>query len=105
MAIKLHWNVEATAKTRADWGLVYNDEANIDHFEILMKMGEEGKVMKVGTTSQWATLVPNIDFESVNDVPYVGVRAVSTDLKTYSPIQWVKVDRAAQSTLPEKEEE
>lgn len=105
MAIKLHWNVEATAKTRADWGLVYNDEANIDHFEILMKMGEDGKVMKVGTTSQWATLVPNIDFESVNDVPYVGVRAVSTDLKTYSQIQWVKVDRAAQSTLPEKEEE
>lgn len=105
MAIKLHWNVEATAKTRADWGLVYNDEANIDHFEILMKMGEDGKTMKVGTTSQWASLVPNIDFESVNDVPYVGVRAVSTDLKTYSPIQWVKVDRAAQSTLPEKEEE
>lgn len=105
MAIKLHWNVEATAKTRADWGLVYNDEANIDHFEILMKMGEDGKTMKVGTTSQWASLVPNIDFESVNDVPYVGVRAVSTDLKTYSPIQWVKVDRAAQSALPEKEEE
>lgn len=105
MAIKLHWNVEATAKARADWGLIYNDEANIDHFEVLMKMGEDGKVMKVGTTSQWATLVPNIDFESVNDVPFVGVRAVSTDLKTYSPIQWVKVDRAAQSTLPEKEEE
>lgn len=105
MAIKLHWNVEATAKARADWGLVYNDEANIDHFEVLMKMGEDGKVMKVGTTSQWATLVPNIDFESVNDVPFIGVRAVSTDLKTYSPIQWVKVDRAAQSALPEKEEE
>lgn len=105
MTIKLHWNVEATAKTRADWGLVYNDEANIDHFEILMKIGKDGKVAKVGTTSQWATLVPNIDFESVNDVPYVGVRSVSTDKKTCSPIVWVEVPRAAQNTLPVKEEE
>ena len=105
MTIKLHGNVEATAKTRADWGLVYNDEANIDHFEILMKIGKDGKVAKVGTTSQWATLVPNIDFESVNDVPYVGVRSVSTDKKTCSPIVWVEVPRAAQNTLPVKEEE
>ena len=105
MAIKLHWNVEAAANTRADWGLVYNDEANIDHFEVLMKIGEEGKVMKVGTTSQWATLVPNIDFESINDVPYVGVRAVATDLKTTSPIAWVEVPRGNQADLPEKEEE
>lgn len=105
MAIKLHWNVEATANTRADWGLVYNDEANIDHFEVLMKIGEDGKVMKVGTTAQWATLVPNIDFESINDLPYVGVRAVATDLKTYSSIVWVEVPRAAQNALPEKEVE
>ena len=105
MAIKLHWNVDATAKTRANWDLVYNDEANIDHFEILMKMNEDGKVMKVGTTSQWATLIPNVDFESINDVPFVGVRAVSKDLKTYSPIAWVEIERAAQSALPEKETE
>ena len=105
MAIKLHWDVEATAVARADWGLVYNDEANIDHFEVLVKMGEDGKVMKVGTTSQWATLVPNIDFESVNDVPFVGIRSVSPDLKTKSPIAWVEVQRAPQSALPEKEVE
>ena len=105
MTIKLHWDVEATANTRADWGLVYNDEANIDHFEVLMKIGEDGKVMKVGTTSQWATLVPNIDFESVNDVPYVGIRSVATDLKTYSPIAWVEVPRGNQADLPEKEVE
>ena len=61
--------------------------------------------MKVGTTSQWAALVPNIDFESVNDVPYVGVRSVATDLKTTSPIVWVEVPRAPQANLPEKEEE
>ena len=105
MTVKLHWDVEATANTRADWGLVYNDEANIDHFEVLMKIGEDGKVMKVGTTSQWATLVPNIDFESVNDVPYVGIRSVATDLKTYSPIVWVEVPRGNQADLPEKEVE
>ena len=105
MTVKLHWDVEATAKDRADWGLVYNDEANIDHFEILMKVGNNGKIMKVGTTSQWAALVPNIDFESVNDVPYIGVRSVATDLKTISPTVWVEVPRAPQSALPEKEEE
>ena len=105
MAVKLHWDVEATAKARAAWGLVYNDEANIDHFEIMMKMGEDGKVMKVGTTSQWATIIPNIDFESVNDVPHVGVRAISTDQKTYSQIVWIEVPRAPQSALPNKEEE
>lgn len=105
MTVKLHWGVDATAQTRAAWGLVYNDEANIDHFEILMKMNEDGKVMKVGTTSQWAALVPNVRFESVNDVPFIGVRAVSKDLKTYSPIAWVEVTRAPQSQLPAEVEE
>ena len=102
MTVKLHWDVDATAGTRANWGLVYNDEANIDHFEILYKVGEEGKVALVGTTSQWATIIPNVRFESVNDVPFVGVRAVSTDLKTYSPIAWVEVTRAPQSQLPDE---
>lgn len=105
MTVKLHWSVDATAISRSNWGLVYNDEANINHFEILYKVGEEGKIALVGTTSQWATLVPNINFESVNDVPFVGVRAVSTDLKTYSPIQWVEITRAPQANLPEKKEE
>ena len=105
MTVKLHWNVDATATTRADWGLVYNDEANIDHFEILYKVGEEGRVSLVGTTSQWAAIVPNVRFESVNDVPFVGVRAVSTDLKTYSPIEWVEIARAPQSSLPDEVEE
>ena len=102
MTVKLHWDVDATAVTRANWGLVYNDEANIDHFEILYKVGEEGKVALVGTTSQWATIIPNVRFESVNDVPFVGVRAVSTDLKSYSEIAWVEVTRAPQSTLPDE---
>ena len=102
MTVKLHWGVDAEAKTRANWDLVYNDEANIDHFEILYKVGEEGKVALVGTTSQWAALVPNVRFESVNDVPFVGVRAVSTDLKSYSEIAWVEIPRAPQADLPEE---
>lgn len=105
MTVKLHWDVEATASTRADWGLIYNDEANIDHFEVLYKVGEEGRVSLVGTTSQWATIVPNISFESVNDVPFIGIRSVSPDLKSYSPIVWVEVPRAAQSQLPDFVEE
>ena len=102
MNVKLHWDVEAIAKDRANWGLVYNDEANIDHFEIVMKMNEDGKVAQVGTTSQWATFIPNINFENAEDIPYIGVRSVSKDLKTYSPIAWVKVTRGDHNTLPEE---
>ena len=105
MNLKLHWSVDAEAKTRADWGLVYNDEANISHFEIMYKNGEDGRVAQVGTTSQWATFVGEIEFESVNDVPFIGVRSVSIDLKTYSPIVWVEIPRGNQADLPEKVEE
>ena len=105
MNLKLHWKVDATAKTRAAWDLVFNDEANISHFEILYKNGKDGKVALVGTTSQWATFVGNIEFASVNDAPFIGVRSVSTDLKTYSPIAWVEVSRGNQADLPEKAEE
>lgn len=105
MGIKLYWNVDATAKTRSAFDLVYNDEANISHFEIMYKVGEDGKVSQVGTTSQWATFIGNIEFESVNDAPFIGVRSVSTDLKTYSPIVWVEVPRGNQADLPEKKAE
>lgn len=105
MTVKLHWGVEATAVTRANWDLVYNDEANIDHFEVLYKTGEDGKIALVGTTSQWATIVPNVRFESVNDVPFVGIRSVSTDLKSYSDIVWVEIPRAPQAELPDEVKE
>lgn len=104
MAVKLHWDVDAVATDRADWGLVYNDEANIDHFEILYKNGEDGREWLVGTTSQWATLIPNIEFASVDDQPYIGVRSVSTDLVSTSNTVWIKVARADQSILPDVEE-
>ena len=102
MGAKIYWDVNAVATTRAAWGLVYNDEANIDHFEILYKNGENGRVSEIGRTTSWSTYVGNIMFESAADQPFIGVRAVSTDLKTYSATEWVAVPRAAQSALPDR---
>lgn len=100
MSLKLNWQVDATAQERPGHDLVYNDEANIDHFEILYKNGENGRVSEVGRTTQWATFVSNIVFESVDDQPYIGVRSVSTDLKTYSDVVWLPITRAEQDMLP-----
>lgn len=102
LSVKAVWGIDKEAGNNPT---VYNDEANIDHFEILYKNGENGKVSEVGRTSQWATLVPNIQFTSVDDKPFIGVRSVSTDLKTYSKTQWIAVPRAQQSELPEAQEE
>jgi len=102
LSVKAVWGID---KDPGQKPTVYNDEANIDHFEILYKNGENGKVSEVGRTSQWATLVPNIQFTSVDDKPFIGVRSVSTDLKTYSKTKWIAVPRAQQSELPEAQEE
>lgn len=98
---KVFWNVDAQAQKRAAWDLVYNDEANIDHFEILYKNGENGKVSEVGRTSSWGTVVTDIVLEGEADEPYIGVRSVSTDLKSYSPVKWVKVTRGDYAQLPD----
>lgn len=100
LTAKVFWGVDAKAQKRAAWDLVYNDEANIDHFEILYKNGENGKVSEVGRTTSWATLVNDIQLEAT-DEPYIGVRSVSTDLKTYSSVEWVKVTRGDIASLPE----
>lgn len=97
---KVFWGVDAKAQKRAAWDLVYNDEANIDHFEVLYKNGENGKVSEVGRTTTWATLVNDIQL-GATDEPYIGVRSVSTDLKTYSSVEWVKVTRGDIASLPE----
>lgn len=101
LSARIYWDVDGTASTRASWGLLYNDEANIDHFEVMYKNGAEGRVSEVARTTSWGTLVGDIFFDSADDEPYIGVRSVSTDLKTYSPVQWVRVERAAQSELPD----
>ena len=104
LTAKLWWNTTTTAAKRADWNLAYNTEGNIDHFEILYKNGEDGKVSEVGRTTTWGTLVPNIEFENESDRPFIGVRSVSTDLKTYSAPVWVEITRADQDKLPAKKD-
>lgn len=100
LSAKIFWNVDATAQKRAEWDLVYNDEANIDHFEVLYKNGEDGRVSEIARTSSWGCFVGDIVFEGADDKPFIGVRSVSTDLKTYSPVEWVEVTRGDQATLP-----
>lgn len=102
LSVKLNWIVDATglAVSRKDWGMVYNDEANIDHFEIMYKNGEDGKISEIARTTTWSGFAGNILFEDGNDQPYIGVRAASVDLKTYSPVQWVKVERSTSPNIP-----
>lgn len=109
MSIKLSWSMDKPAgvtATRESYGLLFNDELNIDHFEVFYKNGENGKIRELARTSSWATYVPTILFDKTKDEadyeqPYIGVRAVSTDLKTGSKITWIKVDRAETYELPE----
>lgn len=102
LSVKAVWGID---KESGSAPIVYNDDANIDHFEILYKNGQNGTVSEIGRTSQWATFVPNIQFKSVDDKPFIGVRAVGTDLKTYSKVVWKEVPRAKQSELPAAKEE
>lgn len=102
LSVKLTWEVDPTgfSPARKDYGMIYNDEVNVDHFEILYKNGEDGRVSEVGRTSTWSAYIGNIQFENENDDPYVGIRSVSKDMKTYSPIEWVHIARSTE-TLPE----
>lgn len=102
LSVKAVWGID---KESGSAPIVYNDDANIDHFEILYKNGQNGTVSEIGRTSQWATFVPNIQFTSVDDKPFIGVRSVGTDLKTYSKVVWKEVPRANQSELPAAKEE
>lgn len=102
LSVKLTWEVDATgfSPARKDYGMIYNDEVNIDHFELFYKNGEDGRVSEVGRTSTWSAYVGNIQFEDESDDPYIGVRSVSKDMKTYSPIEWIHIARSTE-TLPE----
>lgn len=103
MSLKMNWSVTPFVNTERSQstGLVYNDEANVGHFEILYKNGAEGRVKEIGRTSTWANFIGNIVFEDrANEEPYIGVRAASVDGKNYSTVSWVKVARAASTTVP-----
>lgn len=104
MSVKLAWTVSKSDGDRADYGMIFNDEANIDHFELLYKNGEDGRVSEVGRTQSWAALIPGIQLAE-GDKPYVGVRAASIDGKSYSQVEWVEIPRADASQLPQAGEQ
>lgn len=95
LSVKATWALNSAADDK----VVYNDDANVDHFEVLYKNGENGDVTEIGRTSQWATYIGDIELKE-SDKPFIGVRSVSKDLKTYSPVVWQEVPRAEYSTLP-----
>lgn len=101
LSAKLTWALDAEGKSAwAGKGLVFNDEGNVDHFEVLYKNGANGRISAVSKVMGWSAFVGDILFESEADEPYLGVRAVSTDLKTYSDPIWVKVTRS--TNVPER---
>ena len=97
LSVKASWALNSAADDK----VVYNDDANVDHFEVLYKNGENGTVSEIGRTSQWATYIGDIEMAEA-DQPFIGVRSVSKDLKTYSPVVWKEVPRANYASLPEK---
>ena len=99
LSVKLCWDVDAEAKTREAHDLLYNDEAGIDHFEVLYKNGADGRVSEVARTTTWSSYIGNIPMAE-GEEPYIGVRAASVDGKNYSEIVWVNVPRAEASQLP-----
>ena len=107
LTIQVKEENKSSLSVKATWALssategtvVYNDDANVDHFEVLYKNGENGDVTEIGRTSQWATYIGDIELGET-DQPFIGVRSVSKDLKTYSPVVWQQVPRAEYSALP-----
>ena len=97
LSVKASWALNSAADDK----VVYNDDVNVDHFEVLYKNGENGTVSEIGRTSQWATYIGDIELKE-SDQPFIGVRSVSKDLKTYSPVVWQQVSRSNYASLPEK---
>ena len=100
LSVKMCWDIDASSLssaslTRSTNDLIYNDEAGIDHFEVFLKNGAEGRVREVGRTSTWSAYVGNI---ATDEDVYVGVRAASVDGKTYSPIVWTAVPLGTDAT-------
>ena len=102
---KVSLSVKATwvLNSATEGSVVYNDDANVDHFEVLYKNSENGDVTEIGRTSQWATYIGDIELGET-DQPFIGVRSVSKDLKTYSPVVWQQVPRSTYASLPEKKQ-
>lgn len=104
LSVKMGWDIDYAGFTTSEdkFGMVYNDEINVDHFEIVYKEGVDGRIKEIGRTSQWATYIGNIPMTQ-NTEAYIGVRSVSVDLKSVSSVEWVEIPHYA-GTLPELEE-
>ena len=92
LSVKLNWSLNQMGAS--PYGLVYNDEGNVDHFEVLYKNGEDGRVSVVSHVQGWSAYVGDMPMTQ-GEQPYFGVRSVSTDLKTYSEPKWVAVSRSS----------
>ena len=92
LSVKLNWSLNQSGAS--PYGLVYNDEGNVDHYEVLYKNGENGRVSVVSHVQAWSAFVGDMPMAE-GEQPYFGVRAVSTDLKTYSEPKWVAVSRSS----------
>lgn len=101
LTLKLAWQVAAPQSERAAWNMTFNDEANVHHFEILTKVGASGRVREVMRTTQWAALVSNLRVDAADSDIYIGVRSASTDLCTYSPVTWLRIERSSNEELPD----
>jgi endo-beta-N-acetylglucosaminidase D len=89
--LKMVWSMHADNRTR----LVYNDEVNVDHFEIWIR--ESGKEEKmVAHTASWAHYLSKYEWEDAGSTTLeVGVRAVAQDLATTSDMAWRTVYRGS----------
>ena len=89
MNLKMVWSMSDLNRTR----LVYNDEVNVDHFEIFLKRTGEAP-RKVATTASWAHFLPGIEWKNDEEQSFeVGVCAVAQDLATASDTAWTPVAR------------
>ena len=91
LSIKLNWTLDQQGAS--PYGMVYNDEGNVDHFEVLYKNGADGRVAVISHVQAWSAFVGDIPMAE-GEEPWFGVRSVSTDLKTYSEPVWVAVSRS-----------
>lgn len=109
LSAMLSWDavvLDENKQDRKDFGLLYNDEAGVDHFQIFYKDSENGKVREIGRTTTWAAYAPVVKFtkdegDAGAEEPHYGVRAVGKDLKSMSEITWIKVERQSSVLVPE----
>lgn len=90
ITLKLYWTVDGTVD---EFGRSYNDDNNIDHFEILYQPNGSNEEIEIGRTSQWVALASRVHFPADDATLKIGVRSVSVDLKTKSPIKWITVNK------------